>query len=52
MEQTGQAVKSCERFEPGVISQVKVLLAWTGKVHFCTFCEIAFLVQLYIVGGP
>lgn len=25
----------------------KVLLEWTGNVHFCTICEITFL-----IGGP
>ena len=28
-------------------SSLKVLLGWTGNVHFCTICEIVFL-----VGGP
>ena len=31
-------------------SSLKVLLEWTGNVHFCTICEIFFII--FLVGGP
>ena len=36
-------LKNAEKFGGANSSSLKVLLEWTGNVHFCTICEITFL---------
>ena len=40
-------LKNVEKFVGAKSSMLKVLLEWTGNVHFCTVSNITFL-----VGGP
>ena len=40
-------LKNVEKLVEQTAQAFKVLLEWTGNVHFCTICEIKFL-----VGGP
>ena len=39
--------KDVEKFVRAKSKRLKVLSEWTGNVHFCTMCDITFL-----VGGP
>ena len=43
-------LKNVEKLVEQTIQALKALLEWTGKVQFCTICEIIFVVQG--VGGP
>ena len=39
--------KNVEKFVGAKNLRLKVLSEWTGNMHFCTMCDITFL-----VGGP
>ena len=36
-------LKNVEKLVKQTVHALKVLLEWTGNVHFCTVCEIIFL---------
>ena len=38
-------LKNVDKSVKKTVQALKVLLEWTGNVHFCTICEIAFLVH-------
>ena len=37
-------LKSVEKLVEQTVQASKVILEWTGNMHFCTICDVTFLV--------